>query len=420
MNEHASRSQRAYRRRLFVFLGVASFFEGYDSIALSQILPALQRSLRFDDTAAGLVVGLIGMGAVFAFAVVRRADRVGRKPMLTLTIAGYTLFSFLSGLSPNVFVFVGFQFVARIFLIGEWAISMIYAAEEFPAARRGLMLGLINAFTVLGSVVCAGVVPLLLETPLGWRTVYFVGTLPLLLLAFARRSLRETERFLALSPEQRRPRDLFQVLRSPYRYRVLRLAAIWALTYSGANTAVVFFKTYAVDPRGPLGLSEAAAAQIIVLAALGSMLPVFLVGALLDRLGRRWGAVLIFGVTSVSMILSFQLTEPMGLTLAVTGAIFGSAAVLPVLNAYTTELFPTDLRSNAFAWANNILGRTGFVFTPMLVGWAATSVGWGPAVSATVVGPLLALILVLATLPETKGRELENTARLGANPGSGS
>jgi len=29
----------AYQRRLFVFLGVATFFEGYDFIAISQLLP---------------------------------------------------------------------------------------------------------------------------------------------------------------------------------------------------------------------------------------------------------------------------------------------------------------------------------------------------------------------------------------------
>jgi MFS transporter, putative metabolite:H+ symporter len=32
-----------YQRRLFVFLCAATFFEGYDFIALSQILPILAR-----------------------------------------------------------------------------------------------------------------------------------------------------------------------------------------------------------------------------------------------------------------------------------------------------------------------------------------------------------------------------------------
>ena len=35
----------AYQRRLFVLLSVANFFEGYDFLALSQILPNLKASV---------------------------------------------------------------------------------------------------------------------------------------------------------------------------------------------------------------------------------------------------------------------------------------------------------------------------------------------------------------------------------------
>jgi MFS family permease len=71
---------------------------------------------------------------------------------------------------------------------------MLIAAEEFPAARRGFVIGVIQAFSSLGSVLCAALVPALLATSLGWRAVYFVGVIPLLLLAWARRGLRETRR----------------------------------------------------------------------------------------------------------------------------------------------------------------------------------------------------------------------------------
>jgi len=35
-----------YQRRLFALLGVATFFEGYDILALSQILPSCARRWR--------------------------------------------------------------------------------------------------------------------------------------------------------------------------------------------------------------------------------------------------------------------------------------------------------------------------------------------------------------------------------------
>ena len=47
-----------------------------------------------------------------------------------------------------------------------------------------------------------------------------------------------------------------------------------------------------------------------------------------------------------------------------------------------------------------------------LVGVAAQSYGWGAAVASTAVFPILALVLILLTLPETRNKELEETASL--------
>lgn len=409
-----------YQRRLFLFLSVATFFEGYDQIALTQILPEFRRDLGVSEGLGGLVVSLINVGTVLAYLLVRQADRWGRRRVLTITIAGYTVFSFLTGLAPNVWAFAVFQLVARIFLIGEWAISTVYAAEEFPANKRGWMMGLIQAFSSLGSVVCAGLVPTLLETPWGWRTVYFVGTIPLVLLAFARRSLRESSRFEALTAEERaQPKPLFRIFKTPYRARVLQLAVIWGLTYICTQTAVTFWKEYAVAPRPAHGphISDDQVGLVISIAAVGAMPLVFAVGKLLDRVGRRRGATVIFLATSASCVAAYTLDQNMvAMTFAVLGAVFGASAVLPVLNAFTTELFPTHLRGDAFAWSNNLLGRIGYVVAPSLVGAAAEIYGWGPPVAVTAIGPLLALALILWLLPETSGRELEETAALEPDP----
>ena len=92
--------------------------------------------------------------------------------------------------------------------------------------------------------------------------------------------------------------------------------------------------------------------------------------------------------------------------------IFGVSAVLPVLNSLTTELFPTTLRSDAFSWSNNLLGRIGYVLGPMTAGWIGTSFTLGAAVAGMTVAPLIALVLLFAWVPETSNRELEETAKL--------
>ncbi len=397
-----------YQLRLVVFLSVATFFEGYDFIALAQILPTLRSEFGLSRGAGGLMVGVINIGTMLAAVLVRRADVWGRRRVLGITITGYTLCSLLTAATPDVYSFTLLQLLARVFLLGEWAIAMVYAAEEFPASRRGFVIGLIQAFASLGSIVCAGLVPVMLRSPLGWRTVYVVGAVPLVIMAFARRNLRETSRFEAAGAK-RAPQPLTALLHGPWRHRVLVVALCWFLTYFCTQTSITFWKEFAIAERG---FTESAVGSTIALAAVISMPMIFGVGRLLDLVGRRKGAAVIYSVTAVGTFLAYTLHGRWALTAALVAAIFGASAVLPVLNAFTAELFTTEHRSDAFALSNNLLGRVSYVLAPFAAGMAAESVGWGPAVAATAIGPVLALVVILAKLPETRGRELEETARL--------
>jgi len=398
----------SYQRRLLLFLSVASFFEGYDFFALTQILPNLRADLQVGIAGGGLLIGFINLGTILAFVLARKADRWGRKPVLTATIAGYTVFTFLSGLAPNVYVFAVLQMVARIFLIAEWATSMVIAAEEFSAKGRGTVLGVVSAAAGFGAIVCAGVVPMLLATAYGWRSVYFVSILPLLLLAFARRGLKETSRFSNQGAEAKEE-SLFAIWGTTHRKRVLQLAVIWFLTYVCTQNAVTFWKEFAVAERG---LSDAQVGTAVKLSALASMPLAFAAGKLLDVVGRKLGATLIYASTIVGVIGAYTAHSLAALTLSLVFAVLGVNAVLTVLNAFTTELFPTRYRGSAFAWSNNVIGRIGYCLSPVAVGAVIPRFGWGTTLAATTAFPLLALILIWFMLPETRGRELEETALL--------
>ncbi|MBW2465419.1 MAG: MFS transporter, partial [Deltaproteobacteria bacterium] len=165
-----------------------------------------------------------------------------------------------------------------------------------------------------------------------------------------------------------------------------------------------FWKEFAIGERG---FDDASVAKAVVIAAVGSLPCIFAAGKMLETFGRHRGASVIFGVTSIATVACYSLHGFWPLTIALMGGIFGASAVLTVLTTYTLELFPTHLRAGAFAWANNLLGRIGYVIAPPLVGAAAGEVGWGLAVSCTAVFPLIALALILTRLPETRGKELE-------------
>ncbi len=399
-----------YQWRLFAFLSVATFFEGFDMFALTQILPSLQQEWSLTKFEVGLLAGATNVGTVLAYLLVRRADRWGRRRVMSVTIAGYTIMSLLTAAAQGPVSFAILQCFARLFLIGEWATAMVYAAEEFPASRRGTVVGIIQAVASLGAIVCAAIVPTLLKTSLKWRTIYIVGALPLVIVAFARRTLKESARFeQAKTDGKATERDFFGIFRSAHRGRVLKLGLIWALTYVCTQNTVTFFKTFAIEERH---WTDKQVGSAVTIAAVGSLPMLFLVGRMLDRLGRRKGALVVYGSLIGGCLGAFGLQNRSGVIVALVFAVFAQSAVLALLNAYTGELFPTELRGDAFAWSNNLLGRIGYVVSPVALGKLAESVGWGRAVESTTIFAFAAVVLLWLWLPETKGRELEDTARV--------
>jgi len=403
-----STEDRAYYRRLFFFLGAAGFFEGYDTFTLTQVLPAIRIEMGLSHRSEGALVAFINVGMLLAYPLVHNADRWGRKRVLTITVLGFACATLAAGLAPNVWLFGLSQLVARMFLAAEWAVATVYAAEEFPADRRGTVIGIVHGLNGFGAIACAAVAPALLATPLNWRSVYFVGALPLFLMAIARRSLRETRRFAQQAATKRgEAGSLARMLAPPLRGRLLQLSLLWALTYGCTASAITFWKEFAVSERA---MSDASVGKYISIAAVVAMPLAFSAGKILDRFGRRVGALLIYGSTVGGTIGAYTLTVSAPL---ITSLIFGMAgitAVGVVLSAYTAELFPTELRGTAFGLSNHLLGRTAFIISPLGVGFAATHVGWGHAVAMTTALPALALLLILILLPETRGKELEDTA----------
>lgn len=397
-----------YQRLLLAFLGVASFFEGYDTFALTQLLPAIRAEMDLSRSGAGWLVGVIGVGSILAYALVRLADRWGRRRTLSLTILGYAACTALTALAQDALSFGAAQLLARFFLVAEWSIGMVVAAEEFPADRRGLVLGVLNGLNGLGAILCAGIAPALVASRLGWRGVYVIGTLPLLLMALARRSLRETRRFSEqVAGAEASGRPFARILQPPYRSRMALLALIWALTYACSNNAITFWKDHAMGERH---FTDATVGLYISIAAVAAMPLAFLSGKLIDRLGRRRGAIVIYTSLILGALGSYLAPSAPLVVLSLVLGMAGATAIGVVLSAYNTELFPTELRADAFGWSNHLFGRTALVIVPPLVGYAAERVGWGRAVAATVIFPCMALGLILWRMPETKGRELEETS----------
>jgi putative MFS transporter len=222
--------------------------------------------------------------------------------------------------------------------------------------------------------------------------------------AYARRALKETARFEAktsVSP------GLLGIWRTVSARRVLQVGAIWFLCYLCTQNAVMFWKEFAVGERA---LSDAAVGGIVAISALASMPVAFAAGYFLDAVGRRVGGTVILGVLATGVLISYTASGKLFLTLGLVLATIGLNTTLTLMNTLTTELFPTEQRGAAFAWSNNLIGRVGNVLSPFAIGKLAESLGWGLVLRSTAIFPVIACALIWLLLPETKGRELEDTA----------
>jgi putative MFS transporter len=237
--------------------------------------------------------------------------------------------------------------------------------------------------------------------------VYLVGGVPLVLVAYLRRNLRDSQRFTSEAVQQKLP--LLRVFRSRYRGRVLLMSVIWAMVMFCTQSALLFWKDFAVTTRH---FTAAQVGTCMTIAAVGSLPLVFSVGKLLDVIGRRASTVIVFGLTLLGVGLAYTDYSSSVLTIGVLLGIAGTTCVLSVVQTITTELFPTDIRAESFGIANSLLGRTAGVLSPLVVGMLSTKLGYGLAVQATGLGPLVAMLLIVLFVPETRGKELEETAAL--------
>ena len=397
-----------YQRFLFLFLCLALFFDGYDLFALSQTLPELRAMFSLSPAEGGRLLGLANLGMLASYFLTRLADRQGRRKILSLSLIAYPLLSGLSALAPGSGTFFLCQLGSRVFLSSAIALAIVYAAEEFPAARRGAALGMLQVSASLGAIFCAALTPTLLRGVWGWRGVYLVGALPLLPALAAPLFLRESERFAATATNRSELPSLLRLLKSPHKGRMMQLAGIWAATYMCTQSASSFWKEHAL--RSGMMNSGQAGASIAAAALLG--LPATLMaGRLIDRIGRRRGAIVIYLLTFLGVLGAYWLPPGPLLIAALSLSIGGAGGAIILLSAFTTECFPTTLRSDAMAWANNLLGRLAYMASPLLVAWWGGRLGWAWAVSATAPFLLLAVVMIWCWLPETVGRDLADTAQ---------
>lgn len=391
---------------LLFLLGSTLFFDGYDRGVMLVSLKQIRATFGLTQAQASWYLSVLYLGALPAVVLALRADRVGRRRLLIICVIGYTIATGITALAPNAAAYAGCQFVARMFLNAEAAIVWTLAAESLPARARGIGFGWLQMSNALGvgfgAILFGGVI-----SPLGlsWRWMYVVGVPPLLLIAWLRRLLPESDRFEQVRQAGEIHHDWKALFRPPYRrwiVLVLTVGVLMNLSQQAGSFSLDFLQTQR-------GLHSSTASFMLVLAGLPGIPLMILAGAASDRYGRRLVgcSLAIFG--AIGSLAFFWLPGgPFVWGLAMVVMLLGSMGAGPVLGAYSAELFGTAVRGQAVAWA-----------TVASVGGQALSFAFGgvllnalDSLPATVtllgIGPLVALIVIWRRYPDTHNRELED------------
>ena len=183
---------RKYLALMFALLMSATIFEGYDITIFHLCTPLIASTFKMSDSAVGFVATLVRFGGLLSFGMVASADLYGRRPILSVTVIFYTVFTLATALSRGMVSFTIFQSAAQLFLAAEFGVAITMVSEEFPDESRGRAIAALHTVAFLGVAAAAAIFPFMVSSRWGWRGMYLLGIAPLILTAFLRRGLRET------------------------------------------------------------------------------------------------------------------------------------------------------------------------------------------------------------------------------------
>jgi MFS family permease len=327
------------------------------------------------------------------------SDHFGRVKVLTWTILVFGIATGLCAFSRGYWDLLTYRTIAGLGFGGEFGIGLALAAESWPAALRARASSYVALGGQAGSLAAALLTPLLLPH-IGWRGMFLLGLLPVLLSFGLRRVLPEPEIFVQAKRHAHAAAPIRLLVKDGPTLRhsigVTILCSVQQIGYYGLMTWLPYY----LSVRHGLSLTRSALWTAVTV--MGMSFGIWVFGQLADRVGRRPSFMLFQAMAAVTVVVYSRLQQPWELLAG--GAVMG-IFVNGMLGGYGTlisELYPTEVRATAQNIFFNI-GRALGGFGPLLIGYLAARYSFETAIALLASLYVIDLIATITLIPESKG-----------------
>ncbi len=328
-------------QRNVAFASFASWtLDAFDFFILVFVLSDIAANFNTKISEVSLAIMLtLAVRPIGALLFGRLAEKFGRRPILMVNIITFTIFELLSAWSPTLEWFLIFRVIYGVAMGGVWGVASSLAMETIPDRSRGLMSGVFQAGYPCGYLL-ASVIFGLFYSLVGWRGMFLIGALPILLLPFIYFKVPESPVWLA-ARERKESSALMPVLKSHWKlcvYLVLLMACFNFFSHGTQDLYPTFLKVQH-------GLEPHVISIIAICYNIAAMLGGVFFGSLSEKIGRK-KAMMIAAFLALPVLPLWAFSS--GSWAVGIGAFLmqfmvqGAWGVVPT---YLTELVPANARA---------------------------------------------------------------------------
>ena len=343
-------------------------------------------------------------------------DRMGRKPVLVITLLGMGVATMLMGLLPT---YHAIGIAAPILLVllrilqgmsagGEWGGAALLTVEHAPNGRRGFF----GSFPQIGvpmGMALATIFMLVLSAVLsteqflawGWRIPFLSSVVLIALGYFIRRAVEESPAFEEMQELKKDSSAPLAVLFKSHWGTVLKCALIFAANNAIGYFVIAYFVAYGTKYVGYERTDVLGASLVASAFWLASTL---YFGKLSDHVGRKRTFIIGYIALAIWCVPMWLLVDTGSiamfyLAVIVTGALLGPT--YGPMCALFAEMFPVKVRLSGVSIGYAIGSIIGGAFAPMIAEILYTTFNTSMAIATYSVA--ISLISLIGVLMVPKG-----------------